>query len=256
MVSLADGAWSEPLRLPTCSPYRRDVIVGYVIVVGAALVCGLHHRLRLRRCSVWSRCGRPRSAAGHWSRGLTLWGRYRRVWPSGSNMALTEAYLGLGSNLGDRVANLQMGAALLADRAGEIEVSSVYRTIPVGFSSQPEYLNAVGRIRTRLSPFDLMHAIRIIERDQGRVRTVINGPRTLDVDILLFGSTELHSPPVTVPHPRLAERAFALEPLAELAPLLRHPTLGLTMRELLERMHAAPRRVVLYSRRWGQSVTP
>ena len=137
-----------------------------------------------------------------------------------------------------------------------MEVSSVYRTTPVGFSSQPEYLNAAGRIRTRLSAFELMHAIRTIERDLGRVRTVKNGPRTLDLDILLFGSAELHSPPVIVPHPRLAERAFALEPLAELAPLLRHPTLGLTMLELLGRLHARPRQVVVDSRRWGPSVTP
>ena len=171
-------------------------------------------------------------------------------------MALTEAYLGLGSNLGDRVTNLQRGVTLLAERVGELEVSSVYRTVPVGFSSQPEYLNAACRVRTRFSPFELMHAIQTIETDLGRIRTVTNGPRTLDVDILLFGSSVLRGPPVTAPHPRLGERAFALEPLAELAPLLRHPTLGLTISELLKRLRPGPRRVVLHSRRWGPSVTP
>ncbi len=171
-------------------------------------------------------------------------------------MALTEAYLGLGSNLGDRVANLQRGVELLAERLGELEVSSVYLTMPVGFSSQPGYLNAACRVRTRFSPFELMHAIRGIEADLGRVRTVVNGPRTLDVDILLFGSVELRSPPVTVPHPRLGERAFALGPLAELAPLLRHPTLGLTISELLKGLRPEPRRIVVHARRWGPSVTP
>ena len=171
-------------------------------------------------------------------------------------MALTEAYLGLGSNLGDRVANLQMGATLLAERVGELVVSSVYRTMPVGFSSQHEYLNAAGRVRTRLSPFELMHAIRTIETELGRIRAVTNGPRTLDVDILLFGSAELRSLPVTLPHPRLGERAFALWPLAELAPSLRHPTLGLSISELLKRLRPGPRRIVLHSRRWGPSVTP
>jgi 2-amino-4-hydroxy-6-hydroxymethyldihydropteridine diphosphokinase len=165
-------------------------------------------------------------------------------------------YLGLGSNLGDRIANLQKGATLLAERVGEIEVSSVYRTMPVGFSSQPEYLNAACRVRTRFGPFELMHAIRSIETDVGRVRTVKNGPRTLDVDILLFGSAKLRSSAVTVPHPRLGERAFALEPLAELAPLLRHPTLGLTISQLLASLRPGPGQIVLHSRRWGPTVTP
>ena len=166
-------------------------------------------------------------------------------------MAILEAYLGLGSNLGDRVANLQKGAALLAERVGELDLSSIYRTVPVGFLAQPEYLNAVARARTRLSPFELMHAIRAIESELGRTRTLTNGPRTLDVDILLFGTSELRSPPVTVPHPRLAGRAFALEPLAELAPLLRHPILGLTISELLSNLRPAPGRVVLRSSSWG-----
>jgi 2-amino-4-hydroxy-6-hydroxymethyldihydropteridine diphosphokinase len=170
-------------------------------------------------------------------------------------VALIEAYLGLGSNLGDRVANLQRGASLLTERVGELEVSSLYRTLPMGLLSQPEYLNAVGRVRTRLSPFELMHVIRAIESDLGRTRTIANGPRTLDVDILLFGTAVLRGPPVTVPHPRLAERAFALEPLAELAPSLRHPTLGLTISELLEILRPAPARIVLRSRQWGPQAT-
>ena len=154
------------------------------------------------------------------------------------------------------MSNLQRGVSLLDERVGELDVSSVYRTTPVGFSSQPEYLNAAVRLRTRFSPFELMHAIRTIETDVGRIRTVRNGPRTLDVDILLFGSAELCSPPVTLPHPRLGERAFALEPLAELAPSLRHPTLGLSISELLKRLRPGPRRIVLHSMRWGPSVTP
>jgi 2-amino-4-hydroxy-6-hydroxymethyldihydropteridine diphosphokinase len=147
-----------------------------------------------------------------------------------------EVYLGLGSNLGDRVANLEAGVALLTERVGAVQVSSLFTTAPVGFALQPEFLNAACRVTTRLDPFELMHAIRCIEYSVGRHRTFVSAPRTLDIDILLFGSRILRGPPVSLPHPRLAERAFALAPLVELAPHLLHPELGLTMSELLKRL--------------------
>lgn len=149
---------------------------------------------------------------------------------------ITEVYLGLGGNLGDRVENLRMGAAQLGERVGETEVSSIYRTTPVGLAIQPEYYNMVVRVWTRLTVFELMHVIRMIEADAGRTRKILNGPRTLDIDILLFGPMVLNSPSVIVPHPRLAERYFVMEPLAELAPTLRHPVLRLTFTELLSRL--------------------
>ncbi|MCL0028755.1 2-amino-4-hydroxy-6-hydroxymethyldihydropteridine diphosphokinase [Dehalococcoidia bacterium] len=151
-------------------------------------------------------------------------------------MAITEVYLGLGGNLGDRAGNLRRGAAQLAERMGETEVSSIYRTTPVGLAIQPEYYNMVVRVWTRLTVFELMHVIRMIETDAGRTRKILNGPRTLDIDILLFGPMVLNSPSVIVPHPRLIERYFVLEPLAELAPSLRHPVLRQTFTELLSRL--------------------
>jgi 2-amino-4-hydroxy-6-hydroxymethyldihydropteridine diphosphokinase len=168
---------------------------------------------------------------------------------------MCEVYLGLGSNLGDRVANLNAGAVMLEKRVGAIEVSSLFTTAPIGFAMQPEFLNAACRLRTRLDPFDLMHTIRCIEDSVGRRRTFVNAPRTLDIDILLFGSQVLRGPPVSLPHPRLVERSFALAPLVELAPRLRHPVLGSTMSELLGRLPRANIRAALPSGRWDPRVT-
>jgi 2-amino-4-hydroxy-6-hydroxymethyldihydropteridine diphosphokinase len=166
---------------------------------------------------------------------------------------ISEVYLGLGSNLGDRVDNLRRGIVLICDWLGEVEVSSIYETTPVGFTIQPGFFNAACRLRTDANPFELMHTIRKIEATVGRHRTFVNAPRTLDVDILIFGKLVLDTSPVKVPHPRLEERAFALAPLVELAPNLVHPEFGLSMTELLSRLQDEPRRVVAYPRRWFQS---
>lgn len=165
---------------------------------------------------------------------------------------ISEVYLGLGSNLGDRADNLKRGVALIAEWLGDVEVSSIYETTPVGFTIQPGFFNAACRLRTRADPFELMHSIRKIEATIGRHRTFVNAPRTLDVDILFFGRLVMKTPPVVVPHPRLCERSFALAPLAELAPSLVHPVMGLSVSELLIRVHDEPRRVVAPPRAWGQ----
>ena len=168
---------------------------------------------------------------------------------------ITVAYLGLGSNLGDRVHNLKRCVTLVSEWLGDVEVSSIYETAPVGFSNQPGFFNAACRLRTRVNPFELMHNIRKIEATVGRHRTFVNAPRTLDVDILLFGKLVIETPPVVAPHPGLHERSFALAPLAELAPSLIHPGLGLSVTELLSSMPDEPRRVVLPSREWSQSLS-
>lgn len=149
---------------------------------------------------------------------------------------LSEAYLGLGSNLGDRQANIQRGIALLAQVAASVAASSLYETVPQGFGAQPAFLNAVCRIWTPLDPFALLAHIQQAEAAAGRRRTFANAPRTLDVDILLYGRLVLQAPGLTIPHPRMAERAFVLVPLAELAPGLVHPVLKTTVRELLQRL--------------------
>ena len=146
---------------------------------------------------------------------------------------LTEAYLGLGSNLGDRRGNIVSALKLLCRLAKDLKVSGLYETDPRGFEIQPRFLNAACRIRTGLDAFQLLAGIKEIERAVGRHRSFLNAPRTLDVDILVYGRLVLNSPGLVIPHPRMIERAFVLVPLAEIAPDLRHPTQAETVLSLL-----------------------
>ncbi|MBO8172706.1 MAG: 2-amino-4-hydroxy-6-hydroxymethyldihydropteridine diphosphokinase [Bacillaceae bacterium] len=127
--------------------------------------------------------------------------------------------LGLGSNLGDRLHYLTEGIRLLQEHQ-QIQVSdwsSVYETDPVGYTDQPPFLNMVVRIRTSLPPIQLLAAIQDIERQLGRTREVRWGPRTLDIDILLYGTMIYQDGELTIPHPRMKERAFVIVPLSEIA---------------------------------------
>jgi 2-amino-4-hydroxy-6-hydroxymethyldihydropteridine diphosphokinase len=147
---------------------------------------------------------------------------------------LTLVYLGLGSNLGDREANLQ--SALQELNSPELRLlrtSRIYETEPVGFLDQPLFLNLAAEFETSLSPRDLLQRTQDTERILGRIRTIKNGPRTLDIDILLFGDAVHEQEGLTIPHPRYGERRFTLEPLAELNPELRDPHNGQTMATLL-----------------------
>jgi 2-amino-4-hydroxy-6-hydroxymethyldihydropteridine diphosphokinase len=127
-----------------------------------------------------------------------------------------RAFLGLGSNMGDRMALLRSAVASLPD---VVRVSPVYETDPVGGPpGQDPYLNVVVELATRLSPRELLELARGLEVLAGRVRTVKDGPRTLDVDVLLVGDQQVDEPDLTVPHPRMWERRFVLAPLADLAP--------------------------------------
>lgn len=132
-----------------------------------------------------------------------------------------RAFLGLGSNLGDRLAHLERAVAGLPDL---VAVSPVYETAPVGGpAGQGPYLNAVAELGTDRSPRELLGLARRLEEEAGRVRTVHHGPRTLDVDVLLVDDLEVDEPDLTVPHPRLWERRFVVAPLADLAPDLVPP---------------------------------
>jgi 2-amino-4-hydroxy-6-hydroxymethyldihydropteridine diphosphokinase len=144
------------------------------------------------------------------------------------------AYLSLGSNLGDRAANLKSAIDRLRDFGEVVAVSSFYETEPVEVIAQPWFLNCVVKLDTEKTPEQLLAGILAIEQEMGRERKQKKGPRTIDLDILLFGNSIVELPGLTVPHPAMHERRFVLEPLAEIAPEVRHPVLKKSILELRE----------------------
>jgi 2-amino-4-hydroxy-6-hydroxymethyldihydropteridine diphosphokinase len=149
-------------------------------------------------------------------------------------MGAKTAYLGLGSNLGNREDNLRR--AIEAIRAAGIVVrrqSSIYETAPMLVTDQPWFLNLALEAQTSLFPLQLLHQTQAIEKALGRKRGIAKGPRTIDIDLLLYGRSVIQSQELAVPHPGLSERRFVLEPLCELAPALRHPDSKRSIRELL-----------------------
>ena len=142
------------------------------------------------------------------------------------------AYLSLGSNVGDRAANLNAAIARLGELGAVVAVSSFYETEPVELAAQPWFLNCAVTLDTEKMPKQLLAGILDIEQGMGRRRVQTKGPRSIDIDILLFGSSVVDTKGLTIPHPALHERRFVLEPLAEIAPEVRHPVFKRTVREM------------------------
>lgn len=154
---------------------------------------------------------------------------------------MKTVYLALGSNLGDREATLQKAIAILPSCGVEVvRVSSIYETEPMYVREQPSFLNLVLEGRTALFPIQLLNRLKMLEVELGRKRGPRNGPRVIDIDLILYERVVMETPRLVLPHPRMAERQFVLEPLAELAPDLLHPVLKKSVRELLRAVKIAP----------------
>lgn len=148
-------------------------------------------------------------------------------------MVMLIYYLGLGSNLGNKVTNCTLAIERLSCLGDVISASSMYRTEPVGIENQPEFVNAAFMLKSKLSPYEMLREIQLTELQMGRIRKERWGPREIDIDLLFVEEFVIQTNFLTVPHPYAHKRRFVLQPLSQIAPELVHPKLRITIKELL-----------------------
>lgn len=159
---------------------------------------------------------------------------------------MNTVYLGLGSNIGDREANLSRALNFLFQQIAIERVSSIYETEPVGFVEQPWFLNLVCVGETKMDPFELLAFVKEIEAELGRVSSFSNAPRPIDIDLLLYDDQKIDTDDLIIPHPRMAQRRFVLVPMVEIAASIIHPGNGKTMKDLLSDLSDS-----IQVRKWG-----
>jgi 2-amino-4-hydroxy-6-hydroxymethyldihydropteridine diphosphokinase len=159
---------------------------------------------------------------------------------------MATAYIALGANEGDRLANLERAVKILREITTVEAISPIYETEPMGYADQPWFLNAAARVISLLFPLELLHELQSIEASLGKATPFANGPRTLDLDLLLYDDLVQASVDLDLPHPRMHERRFVLTPLADIAADAKHPTMGKTIGELLAVLPVEP-----IVRKWG-----
>jgi 2-amino-4-hydroxy-6-hydroxymethyldihydropteridine diphosphokinase len=174
---------------------------------------------------------RLRAVAGSCSRPRSKRQNSAKAWSN--SVVRKTVYLSLGSNLGDREANLREAITRLSALGEVTKISSFYETEPVEFTEQPCFVNCAVEMKTEAMPRQLLSSLLSMEREMGRRRVQRKGPRLIDLDIVLFGDVVVQTSELTIPHPAMQERRFVLEPLEEIAPEVRHPVLNKTVRELL-----------------------
>ncbi len=144
------------------------------------------------------------------------------------------AFIGLGSNLGDRIGSIQKAIGEISKLGDISALSSLYETEPVGVEDQPDFINCVIKLEANLSPYDLLVSLQSVEKKLGRERREKWEPRTIDLDIIFYNNLVIETPSLIIPHPRAHLRRFVLEPLCEIAPDFIHPTLNITVSKILE----------------------
>ena len=149
---------------------------------------------------------------------------------------MADAFLGIGSNIRDKEENIKKAIGLVREKYKVLKSSSLYETEPVGYKEQDWFLNCAVEIETKLTPLELLDFLKSVEKKLGRANTIKNGPRTIDLDILFYDGLIINEKNLTIPHPRLHERLFVLEPLKEIAPELVHPVLKKSIEEIYKEL--------------------